>query len=77
MVAEGQEIPEEIKADQVPAQEEGGDDEVSVTNIPLRLKQILCSTIFAHFFHPRVAYFYIKMRHPANVIDAYRKKLPP
>ena len=29
MAAEGQEIPEEVKADQVPAQE-GGDDEVGV-----------------------------------------------
>jgi len=40
MAAEGQEIPEEIKADQVPAQEEGGDDEVGVTNVPLHLKEL-------------------------------------
>jgi hypothetical protein len=38
MAAEGQEIPEEIKADQVPAQEEGGDDEVGVTEFPMHLK---------------------------------------
>lgn len=30
MAAEGQEIPEEIKVDEVPAQEGGGDDEVGV-----------------------------------------------
>lgn len=32
MAAEGQEIPEEIKEQQIPAQEEGGDDEVGVTD---------------------------------------------
>jgi polyadenylate-binding protein 2 len=33
MAAEGQEIPEEIKGEKVPAQEDGVDDEVSVIGV--------------------------------------------
>ncbi|KAJ5872316.1 uncharacterized protein N7529_004669 [Penicillium soppii] len=40
MAAEGQEIPEEIKADQVPAQEEGGDDEEEIAAMKRRVAEM-------------------------------------
>lgn len=56
MAAEGQEIPEEIKADEVPAQE-GGDDEVGVVAFQLP-QSTLCSALLAPFFNPCIAYFF-------------------
>lgn len=62
MAAEGQEIPVEVKAEQIPHQEDGADDEVGLFRC-IESNSTLCSRFLGHFFHTNVAYFFSYTRH--------------